>query len=54
MNENAELSFFCPTKSTKLPNGVMHLTYRTNDHSGQDQLPFFITELFFGGGTIML
>ena len=55
---------FCPTKSTKLPNGVMHLTYgkevkqekRENgwvsiyDESGLDQLKFLDIKTFFGGG----
>lgn len=42
---------FCPTKSTKLPNGVMHLTYgKDNDHSGLDQLGFLNIRTFFGGG----
>jgi ATP-dependent DNA helicase RecQ len=42
---------FCPTKSTKLHNGVMHLAYgKDNDHSGLDQLPFLDIRTFFGGG----
>lgn len=42
---------FCPTKSTKLPNGVMHLTYgKDNNHSGLDQLAFLNIRTFFGGG----
>lgn len=55
---------FCPTKSNKLPNGVMYLTYgkelgsqriddklvTSYDDSGLNQLPFLDITTFFGGG----
>ena len=42
---------FCPTKSTKLPNGVMHLTYgKDNSGGGLEDLPFLDIRTFFGGG----
>lgn len=42
---------FCPTKSTKLPNGVMHLSYgQDNMGGGLKDLPFLDIRTFFGGG----
>lgn len=42
---------FCPTKSIKLPNGVMHLTYgKDNLGGGLEDLPFLDIRTFFGGG----
>ncbi|RLJ60764.1 helicase-like protein [Lacinutrix venerupis] len=42
---------FCPTKSTKLPNGVMHLTYgKNNSGGGLEDLQFLDIRTFFGGG----
>ena len=55
---------FCPTKSTKLPNGVMHLTYGRElskkkignklvpnyAGNGLNEIPFLEVRTFFGGG----
>ena len=42
---------FCPTKSTKLPNGVMHLTYgKDNNGGGLEDLSFLEIRTFFGSG----
>ena len=42
---------FCPTKSTKLPNGVMHLKVGANGIGGLNELPFLDLRTFFGGGS---
>lgn len=40
---------FCPTKSVKLPNGVMHLAYgRDKNGGGLSELPFLELRTFFG------
>lgn len=42
---------FCPTKSTKLPNGVMYLTHGQNQNGGGlSDLDFLEIKTFFGGG----
>lgn len=42
---------FCPIKSTKLPNGVMHLAYgKDNFGGGLKDLSFLDIRTFFGGG----
>jgi ATP-dependent DNA helicase RecQ len=42
---------FCPTKSTKLANGVMHLSYgKDNLGGGLKDLSFLDIRTFFGGG----
>lgn len=48
--ENAGV-IFCPTKSIKLPNGVLHLTHgRNNNGNGLSKLPFLEIRTFFGSG----